>query len=641
MAARLEKYPFIRFVIPFVAGILCGEACPVEWAVYVPVLIGMSLALLCFFYRSGCFFGMALFFFLFFSGSQCLFLQKRKTCVSWTGEKELYKGIITDTPQEKPRSFLCPVELNKHKVLLYLAKDSLSGKLRRGDWILFYTSVSVPEQRVIPGQFDYARYLRHQGIAGTAYVPEGFWRRMETEPRAFSLKQEALNLRDRLLERYGNLGFHGDEWAVLSALTLGDKSELKESLKETYSVTGASHVLALSGLHLGILYGICAFVLSFLRLGRFTGWVRMGCLVTVLWSFSFMVGLSASVVRSACMFSLFAIATCLNRKSLSWNTLALSAFLMLLYQPYYLFDVGFQLSYTAVAFIVWLHPKVSAWWKPSSRILRYIWGILSVSLVAQLGVAPLIMYYFSHFSVYFLLTNLLVIPLTFCIVAGTLLMWGCSFYPPLQRGVATVLNESIKGMHVGLGWIERLPYSAIDQIKIEVWGIAGFYLFLFFLVGYLLYRKAKYLTGMLAVAACSMVLCALPLFEEKPARLLFYHSVQGASVQCAYAGKEPFELFSVERESGIQRFGGKTIALLKDDGWLDCSAGFVLPLDYLFIQRGFTGNIMDLQELFVIHHIVLDTSLSMWQRKRLREESERLGIKVFTLSEKGYLWVEV
>jgi len=622
-------------------GILCGEVCDAECSVYVPVLMGVSLIFMCLSYKSTCFFGIALFFFLFFLGSQCLFLQKQKTEVLWSGTKELYKGTVMDTPQEKPHSFLCPVEVNKHKVLLYLAKDSLSGKLRRGERILFYTSIAVPEQRAIPGQFDYARYLRRQGVAGTAYVRGGYWQRIETNQRVLSLKQKALNLRDKLLEYYGNLGFHGDELAVLSALTLGDKSELKASLKEMYSVTGASHVLALSGLHLGILYGICAFVLSFLYLGRFTNWIRMGCLLAVLWGFSFVVGLSASVVRSACMFSLFAIAKCLNRRSLSWNTLALSAFLMLLYQPYYLFDVGFQLSYAAVAFIIWLHPVVFAWWKPSNRILRYIWGICSVSLVAQLGVAPLIMYYFSRFSVYFLLTNLLVVPLTFCIVAGTLLMWGCCFYLPLQKGVAALLNESIKGMHVGLGWIEQLPCSAVEQIKMEVWGIVCFYLFLFFFVGYALHKQAKCLTGMFASVACMVVLYAFSLFSVKPSRLLFYHSAQGAAVQCAYTGKEPVELFPADGSSGLQRFGGKTIALLKDDCWSDCCAGFVLPLDFLFIQRGFTGSIMDLHELFVIRHIVLDTSLSVWRQKRLREEGERLGIKVFTLSGKGYLWVEV
>lgn len=643
IAEQLEKYPFVRLVIPLMLGIVCGDACPMGLYTYGAMLMAVALSafLLCLLYKRTFLFGMALYLFLFLLGNQLLFVQKQRTTVQWPEEKELYTGLITDKPQEKPHSFLLPLEVKNQKVRLYIAKDSLSEKLQRGNRILFYTKITSPSASQIPGTFDYARYLQHQGITGTAYVGNRYWQSSQSGTSSFSLRQKALDVRDNLLERYKTLGFRGDELAVLSALTLGDKSELNENLKETYSVTGASHVLALSGLHLGILYGIGVFLLSFLHVGKFTHWIRMLCLLGALWSFSFIVGLSASVVRSACMFSLFAVAQCLNRKSISLNTLALSAFIMLLYQPFYLFDVGFQLSYAAVASIVWLHPMVSAWWKPSCRVLRYLWGIISLSLVAQIGVAPLILYYFSRFSVYFLFTNLWVIPLTFCLVAGTVLMLVCGFCFPLQKSIAFLLNELIKIMHGGLNWIERMPSSAVDRIKIETVEVAGFYLLLFLFVSYCIRKNGRYMVGMLVCLVCVFALRTFSLFSIQSSQLLFYHSERGASIQCTYAGKEPFELFSTEELTGLRSFGGKNIVWLKDNSWHNRYAESPFPIDYMFIQRGFTGKISELQSLFKIRNVVLDTSLSVSRQKRLREECKGLKIKVFVLSEKGYLWVKV
>ncbi len=639
LVKQLEKYPFVRLVIPFIIGILCGDACPEECLPYSLGAAVVCFLLVCIAYRRTLFFGVVLYAFLFTLGSFLLLYQKQETKVEWNEGKAVYMGVITDTPQEKQRSWLLPMEIEGHKVMLYVAKDSLSETLKRGDLLRVYTQVATPDFPKVPGQFDYARYLQRHGISGTAYAPSGYWEQMAHSASPFSLKRKALEWRDSLLERYRALGFQGDELAVLSALTLGDKSELRDTLKETYSVTGASHVLALSGLHMGILYSICAFLLSFLHAGKCTRWIRMLCLVAILWSFSFIVGLSTSVVRSACMFSLFAVGQCLSRKSLSFNTLALSAFIMLLYQPFYLFDVGFQLSYVAVASIIWLYPKVFAWWNPSNRVLRYVWGLLCVSFVAQIGVAPLIIYYFSRFSVYFLLTNLLVIPLTFCLVAGTVLMLCCGFYFPLQKAVAMILNWLIKAMYSGLTWIEQMPLSAIDRISVTPFHLLCFYLFLFFFVGYCMRKHVRYLIATLCCVLCFVSVCAYSLYSTPSHQLLFYHSGRGASVQGTYKGQVPLDLFPVGDGKDLCRFCGKNVALLRDNSWRSKEVDTPLPLDYLFIQRGFSGHMTELQELFEIHQVILDTSLSSYRQERLKEECSDLGIEVFSLSEKGYLLV--
>lgn len=633
--------PFVRIAVPFAAGIACGEACPAEAA--VPAAAGMALCAggLCFsyYYRRSALFGVALLFFLFLAGAQCLFLRRAQAEAAWPETERPYRGVLLDKPSEKARSFLCPVETEGREVWLYAAKDSLFETLRRGDELLFYARVAAPARRLSSDRSGYARYLRYRGVSGMAYVAAG--RLHRTGARHLSFRLRASDARDSLTARYRALGFEGDELAVLSALTLGDKSGLDDEVKETYSVSGASHVLALSGLHIGILYGIGAFLLSFLSFGRFSVWLRTGCLLALLWGFSFMAGLSPSVVRAACMFSLFAVARCLHRRSLSWNTLALSAFLMLLGDPYCLFQVGFQLSYAAVAAIIWLHPMISGWWMPSGRVFRYVWGILSVSLAAQAGVAPLILLYFSRFSVYFLLANLIVVPLAFCLVAGTLLMLACGFCLPLQQGLAGMLDEGVRGMNAALRQIGQLPCAAVDEIEVGVWGVVCFYLLLFFFVSYCRRRQAKCLSGMLAGLAGMAAAGLMPLCSAPNARMLFGHASQGASVRCSYAGKKPFELFAEDNASGLYRFGGKTVAWLKDDRWAGRLADAPLTLDFLFVQRGFTGKVADLLPLFAIRRVVLDTSLSAWRQERLKAECRQLGIPVFALSEKGSWQVEL
>ncbi len=634
--AQLEKYPIVRLVVPFMIGILCGDACSMSVWGYGATAIGLCAVCLLACYRHKWLFGCALYAFLFCLGAQLLFMQKQQRLVKWPEEKRLYTGVLQDVPQEKARSWLLPLQVDGRAVLLYVPKDSFPQRLRRGSRIYFYAQINYPNQPKIPGHFDYARYLLRKGITGTAYAWKDSWTFREPLTGDVTLKRQALNVRDRLQNRYRELGFQGDELAVLSALTLGDKSELRNELEEIYSITGASHVLALSGLHVGIVYGICTFLLSFLAVGRYTVWIRAGCSLLLLWGFAFIVGLAPSVVRSACMFSLFAVGQCLNRKILSLNTLSLSAFLMLLYQPFYLFDVGFQMSYAAVASIILLHPQVSAWWQPSCKVLRYFWGIITVSLVAQIGVAPLILLYFSRFSLYFLLTNLWVIPITFLLVAGSLLILGCGFCFPLQRCIAEGLNEAIQLMHQGLRGIERMPLSAVESAAMQPVSVVLFYLLVGCLAIYAIRRSGRWLVGVLLCIACLLgVSLAVRLHPQSP-QLLFYHSGGGISVEYDDGHGEVVRWAPDESKTTFKQIGGETVVWLTDSRWQRYVSDRPLAADYLLIQRGYRGEVSPLREVFQMRRVILDSSLDEAVRRRLQRECEALKIAVISLSGEGY-----
>lgn len=241
--------------------------------------------------------------------------------------------------------------------LFYFPKDSAAYSLKRGDELLVCTRLSPPANNGNPDEFDYARYLLRKGISGTAYVRAGHWCAIGCDS-TLTFRQQALECRSRLVALYRDMGFRGDELAVLSALTIGDKEELSESIVETYSVAGASHVLALSGLHIGFISALLLFVLSPLWIRwRFLKPFLFLSVILLLWGFAFLTGLSSSVVRAVvmCSFGLLSMLIPACRK-LTLNTLGVTAFLMLLFNPVWLFDVGFQLSFSAVAAIVLLQP---------------------------------------------------------------------------------------------------------------------------------------------------------------------------------------------------------------------------------------------------------------------------------------------
>ena len=266
-----------------------------------------------------------------------------------------------------------------------------------------------------------------------------------------------LQKRDRLLQRLSDGGMEGDAYAVVAAMVLGDKSALTKELKEAYSVTGASHVLALSGLHLGIIY----MLLSLLVVGR--RWKLFSQILVILsiWAFVFLVGMSVSVLRSAIMLSVYALLSLGNRQRMSVNTLAFTAMVMLMASPRSLFDVGFQMSFMAVfSILIWL-PMFDRIFKPhylqDHRLVKWLWGLMSVSLAAQIGVAPLIAYYFGRFSTYFLLTNLIVVP------GATLILWLALvvlFVPSL----AYLLLYMVNGLNHVLSGMAAWPGASIDGL---------------------------------------------------------------------------------------------------------------------------------------------------------------------------------
>lgn len=378
--------------------------------------------------------------------------------VEWPEGEVNYEAVVTSEPVEKPKTVAVDILLTEsgRRLKCYLYKDAKSRNIRIGDGLRIQSRIQQNSEWR-RGTFNYRRYLEIHGFSGRTFVASWKWQKAEVSLKHVSRIERTrlyfLKLRSRLLSR---IKMDDEAYAVVAAMALGDKSALTQELRDVYSVTGASHILALSGLHLGIIY----MLLSFFVLRR---WKVLSQLLLVLsiWAFVFLVGLSTSVVRSAVMLSVYAVFSLGKREKMSINTLAFSAIVMLMLNPLSLFDVGFQMSFMAVFSILLFLPLldgfVSQEFLMSHRFVKWLWGLTAVSCAAQIGVAPLIAYYFGRFSTCFLLTNFIVVPAAVVIILLSLVVMMIPSLAYLLLYVVTLQNAILTR-------IASIPGACIDGL---------------------------------------------------------------------------------------------------------------------------------------------------------------------------------
>ena len=268
LSAAIQRHPSIRLLLPLVAGIILGWYIPIshiEWICAIALLTWVVLVIeRLLSKRQNWLFGSALNVFLICCGYILTSWQLAKTEYNFTGKANSYIAVVKEPPQEKPRTYLLPSDVyeqsgESHRFLLYIAKDDALTAINRGDTILVNTVLQAPSNDNT-GDFDYVSYLKRKGVTGTAYVRAGHWQ-VRGHSKDTSWTQQLQDFRTIVINKYKSLGFEGDELAILSALTTGMKEELSDEIREVYSIAGVSHVLALSGLHIGLIYG---FMLLFL-----------------------------------------------------------------------------------------------------------------------------------------------------------------------------------------------------------------------------------------------------------------------------------------------------------------------------------------------------------------------------------------
>lgn len=393
----------------------------------------------------------------------------------------------------------------KGKIILYFKKElptdpafpaskqaGSSLQLRYGSQIFFKKSLQEIKNSGNPGGFDYKRYSLFQGITHQVYlkkeefevlngIKENWFRKFINSSRKMVLTILRKNIK-------------GDrELGLAEALLIGYKNDLEQSLVQSYTNTGVVHVIAISGLHLGLIYWLLTLIFKPLKKKRKIRWLSPVLIITGLWLFSFLAGAQPSILRSALMFSCIVLGESLSKKTSIYNTMAVSAFILLCCNPYWLWDVGFQLSYSAVLSIIIFMRPVYNWFYIKNKLLDAIWKMNAVTIAAQLLTLPLSIYHFHQFPNYFLLTNFVAVPLSSAIVLGEIFLCAFSFIPVVASFTGTLISGLIRLMNMYIERIEALPFSLWDGLQINMLQAI---LLLLFLIGVSYWLMEKSIGGL-------------------------------------------------------------------------------------------------------------------------------------------------
>ncbi|NLP58896.1 ComEC/Rec2 family competence protein [Lutibacter sp. B1] len=363
------------------------------------------------------------------------------------------------------------------KIIVNIEKDSLQSLITVGDRILAKAAFIEIKRPANPYSFNYKQYLENQQIHHQIVLKKGYF--LKLMPSKTSINLIAEKFRNKVNVALKNNGFTANELAVVNALLLGQRQQITDDLMESYVDAGAIHILAVSGLHIGIILLFLTFIFKPFHYFKNGKLIASLLIILFLWMYAIIAGLSASVVRAVTMFTAVAIGMYLNKPSNIYNTLFISMFFLLLFNPYYLFEVGFQLSYLAVFSIVWIQPKLYNLWSSKFWLIDKFWQLFTVSIAAQIGILPLSLYYFHQFPGLFFLSNLMIIPfLGLILIAGII-----TILLALLHILPQFLSESyifvIQKMNNFVSWISNQEQFVIQYISFSFLLMIAVYLFVF------------------------------------------------------------------------------------------------------------------------------------------------------------------
>ena len=483
-----NQLPLLRIIIPFIAGIL--TALYFDFAVSIAIILTLFIFTVVFNiyytklvpkYRQRWVFGVFLYIVVFFCGVMITnnkFERNYPPLAFRTGNiADTVVATIIDPVNEKQNTYSATISLDAvnhnakwsragENAIVYFEKDSLANKLRYGDNLIIAASFADVSPPMNPGEFDYKHYLSLKSVYKQAYIRSGKWKVLSHNNGNF-IKYIALRIRERFLKIFESNHIAGEEYAVAGAIILGYRDRIDAELYSVYQGAGVMHLLCVAGMHVGAVFIVLSFLLSFLDKSKRGKYIKHIILILLIWFYAVITGLSPPVCRAALMITLVIIGNSFRWTTNVYNTLMASALIMLLFNPALIIDTGFQLSYVAVLGIVTLYPAINKLWITNNRILKYIWQIASVSIAAQLSIFPLALLYFHQFPNYFLIANMLVVPLANIIIYCGMLVLLVSPFNFIAIIASKLLVNLIYLLNSSIRFIESLPFSSVKAIHIN------------------------------------------------------------------------------------------------------------------------------------------------------------------------------
>jgi len=595
---------------------------------------------------------------------------------------------IVEPPQEKPKSIKLNVDIEyiesaeKHAftegmAVLYLEKDSNAQKLEFGDRIIMQNNLQKIKGPQNPDEFDYRNYLYNGGIQYQMYLRKNAWNLL-SKASGFNLKSWAFSMRNYLLSQLQAHNVKNAEYSVASAMLLGVRKNLSPELRQAFSSAGAMHILCVSGLHVGIIFMLLNYLLSFLNRTSETKKIKTLIILGSIWLYALITGLSPSVVRAATMFSFISVGQNIGRQVNIYNSLAASAFLLLIFNPYLILDVGFQLSYAAVIAIVSLQKPLQNLWTPPWPWLFKIWQLATVSIAAQIGTAPLALYYFHSFPNYFLLTNLIVIPASFIIFLSGVVTLAFSWSGIFADYLGWLLSKMVAILNWTISGIQGLPFAVSSGIYINSWQLIILICLIILTAIMLIYRKPRLIFVNLILVFAFIGISINQ--QHLPAQFIAYQTgkydylsftsngselaltdadildyPQLIDYQCSehriryhikkttlYDIKKTAEKHAPNffREQQFIGFMNLRLVIINPEfSLLDFSGS--IPVDYIVLSDNPQISLKQLLKIYQAKQIIIGPTNAPWTLRKWKKEFSSIDIPVWVVNEQGAFVVDI
>ncbi|MFP4621011.1 MAG: ComEC/Rec2 family competence protein [Bacteroidales bacterium] len=694
----LARNPFFRLIIPLIGGILIQEHLHFGWLPLIAI-VGFSLIL------SGGFdllpvkykFFMewvrgTLIILTFFALGAMVLKEKQENKPRLKSEKLTFTGQILDIPDEKDKTWQTTLRTNKIykdglwypkriKLLAYIEKNGQKLPVEPGDKLLFSAYPNPIKNQGNPGEFDYTRHMAIRGIHYQVYIDEASWKNCQ-DASSFSIIALSNRLRLKLLNQLKNSGTGDEEYAIASALLLGYKDLLTPEIKHRFSSSGAMHILAVSGLHVGIIYFILHYILLFLERYRYGKTTKILLILMMLIGYAFLTGLSPSVSRATLMFSVIAIGQVMRRYTSVYNSLAFSAFVLLIINPLLIFSISFQLSYLAVYSIVFFQPRIYKLIE-LPLIPDKLWQWFTVALAAQIGTAPIVIHHFNLFSNFFWLTNFIAIPAAAIIIfTGMLCLIVVPVSPFLTQLIGGVLSFVLSLLNQSTAFIEELPYSTSDSLWLSNSQILFYYLTIVFFSTWLIRKNSMYLKLGLVVVIAFLFSDIWSQYKSNEHKELLVYNIANSSVLNYIDGSDNYLFFNPDQTmkeeilryttsywlskdvknfkiynlTSMEKRKRKPVGAYKNFLCLDgTKIGYIddkdflnplnpetkLELDYLILANDIHVSAEEVKRYFDVKMVIFDSSNTYYHEKALGSEMTENGIQFYSVKEQGALQVDL
>jgi competence protein ComEC len=689
-----KRSPFLRILPPLIAGIV------LQWYLQTPIA-AISLAFICFglgylvFYllpakqRFGMFYlqGICIHLLLVAAGALLAWQKDIRNHPNWYGHRytdssyllvTINEPVTEKTKSYKADALVAAVITNGQvlpctgKLLLYFAKDSTGMPLQYGDQLLINKKLQLIKNSGNPGAFNYQRYAAFQQIIHNVFLKPTDWQALH-QNKANAFKQLLFAARHKILSvLQANIGAGKDELGIAEALVIGYTNDLDKDLVQAYSNTGVVHIIAISGMHLGLIYALLAWLFAKLPIIKKSKNTQAIAVLPCLWLFALLTGGSASVIRSAVMFSFITVGQSFFRQSSTYNSLAASASVMLCYNPFYLWDVGFQLSYLAVLGIVLYQKPLQHFFYSKNKYLYSITQAAALTTAAQVLTFPVCIYYFHQFPMLFLITNLVAVPLSTGILYACILLLAFSWWPPVAALAGKLAGAGLWCMNQFIQWINQLSFAVWDKITANLLTTWLLYAAVLLIAGWLLQQKKQWLKfGLYSLAGFVSVHAVLAWQTIRQQKVIIYNVPQKQAIDFVNGSQYQFIGDSILLQDGLlqnfhlkpsrillqlnqrvpalpallaqhplYRFGNTTLLLL-DDTLSFKNTGANIVVDAVLVSRNVPVQAKALATVFNCKTVVLDASNSLWKIEKWKQACDELNLRHHSIPEQGAFVMDI